>query len=134
MESTPLPSRQRWSAKNRGVRVIDVTSDETAKQLPKDFVGKHSSGKILHEMFDLVLLTQVPYGDAIINMEGCETPVGPYSAYGNAFVCNSSVIETTRILLERGFDPPLIRSINVVGGAEENQRLYKKYRKRVRWL
>jgi len=130
----PVTIEAAMECKKRGVKVIAITSTEYAERLPKDFPGRHPSGQNLHDMFEHVIYTYVPYGDALLSMDGVESLVGPYSTYGNAFICNALVIETCRILVEEGQDVPIINSINVVGGREKNERLYKKYRQRIRWL
>ena len=130
----PVTIEAALEAKKRGVKVIAITSTEYAQRLPKGFVGRHASGLNLHELFEHTLLTYVPYGDAIVSVDGIESSVGPYSTYANAFICNSLVLEAAAMLVERGIDPPIINSINVLGGAEKNQILYRKYRPRIRWL
>jgi uncharacterized phosphosugar-binding protein len=121
-------------ARKRGVQIIAVTSTEYATRLPKDFKGRHSSGQNLHDMVELVLYTHVPYGDAIVQMDGVESGIGPYSTYANAFICNSLVLEASDILMKRGVNPPIINSINVIDGERKNKELYAKYRPRIRWL
>ncbi len=130
----PVTIETGLECKRRGVEVIAVTSTDYARRLPRDFAGRHSSGQNLHEMFDLVLLTEMPYGDAIVEMEKCQSMVGSYSTYANAFICNSLTLEATAILIERGIEPPIINSINVVDGMEKNKALYKQYRPYIRWL
>ncbi|MFA5291717.1 MAG: sugar isomerase domain-containing protein [Phycisphaerae bacterium] len=130
----PVTIETALEAKKRGVKVIAVTSTDYAERLPKDFVGRHPSGSNLHEMFEHVLLTYMPYGDAIVNIDEIESGVGSYSTFANAFICNSLVIEAANILAQRGIDPPIINSINVIDGFEKNRKLYKKYRNRIRWL
>jgi uncharacterized phosphosugar-binding protein len=130
----PVTIETALECKKRGVKVIAVTSTDYANRLPKDFPGRHPSGHNLHEMFDTVLFTYVPYGDAIVKMDGIDSCIGAYSTFGNAFICNCLVIETCRILIEEGVQPPVINSINVLGGKEKNEHLYRKYRKRIRWL
>lgn len=121
-------------ARRRGVRIIAVTSTGYAERLPKDFPGRHSSGENLHEMCEHVLLTYVPYGDAVVHIPGVESGVGSCSTFVNAFICNSLVLEVARLLVERGVQPPIINSINVIGGAQKNKALYDRYRPRIRWL
>lgn len=130
----PVTIETMLEARRRAVRVIAVTSTAYAERLPKDFPGRHSSGQNLHEMCEHVLLTHVPYGDAIVNIEGVESGVGPYSTYANAFLCNSLVIEASRMLVDRGIAPPIVNSINVLDGFQKNQALYARYRPRIRWL
>lgn len=130
----PVTIETALEAKKRGVKVIAITSTEYARTLPKGFGGRHESGLNLHELFEDTLLTYVPYGDAIVDMDGVASRVGPYSTFANAFICNSLVLEASSMLVTRGIEPPIINSINVLGGAEKNQVLYQKYRPRIRWL
>ena len=130
----PVTIESFLEAERRGITVIAVTSCEYANKLPRDFKGRHASGLNLHEIAGNLILTNVPYGDGIIKMDGVDSVVGAYSTYCNAFVCNSLVLETCRILVERGIEPPIINSINVLDGLERNQKLYAKYRPRIRFL
>ncbi len=130
----PVTIETALEAKRRGVKVIAVTSTEYAGRLPKGFRGRHKSGLNLHELFELTLFTYVPYGDAIVEVDGVESGVGSYSTFANAFICNSLVLEAAAMLAERGIDPPIINSINVLDGEKKNQVLYRKYRPRIRWL
>lgn len=130
----PVTIESYLEAEKRGITVIAVTSCEYANTLPRDFGGRHKSGKNLHEIAENLILVNVPYGDGIIKMDGVASVVGAYSTYCNAYVCNSLVLETCRILVERGIEPPIINSINVDGGLEKNQKLYDKYRPRIFYL
>ena len=130
----PVTIEAALEAKKRGVKVIAVTSTDYATRLPKDFGGRHSSGMNLHEMFEHTLLTYVQYGDALVEMEGIASRVGPYSTFANSFICNSLIMDAAEILEQRGIEPPIINSINVLDGAARNQALYQKYRPRIRWL
>lgn len=130
----PVTIETAIECKKRGVKVIAVTSTDYAEKLPKDFPGRHATGQNLHEMFDTVLYTYMEYGDALVKMDGVGSKVGSYSTFGNAFICNSLVLKTCELLVEDGFEPPIINSINVEGGLEKNQELYAKYRPLIRWL
>lgn len=130
----PVTIESFLEAERRGITVIAVTSCDYANRLPRDFGGRHKSGLNLHEIAGNLILTNVPYGDGIIHMDGVESVVGAYSTYVNAFVCNSLVLETAALLVERGIDPPIINSINVIDGAQKNKALYDRYRPRIRYL
>ena len=130
----PITIESFLEAQRRGITVIAVTSCEYANTLPKDFKGRHPSGLNLHEIAENVILTNVPYGDGIIKIDGVDSVTGAYSTYCNAFVCNSLVLEASRILVERGIEPPIISSINTADGMEKNQKLYAKYRPLIRYL
>jgi uncharacterized phosphosugar-binding protein len=130
----PVTIETAIQAKKRGVKIIAVTSTDYAENLPRDFPGRHETGQNLHEMVDTVLYTYMKYGDALIEMDGVGSKVGSYSTFGNAFICNSLILKCCEKLVEAGMEPPVINSINVVGGTEKNQKLYEKYRPVVRWL
>jgi uncharacterized phosphosugar-binding protein len=85
-------------------------------------------------MFEVTLLTYMEYGDAILNLPGIASKIGAYSTFGNAFICNAMVIKACEMMLAEGMEPPVINSINVEGGLEKNQKLYAKYRPRIKWL
>jgi uncharacterized phosphosugar-binding protein len=130
----PVTIESYLEAERRGVNVIAVTSCDYANRLPRDFKGRHKSGLNLHEIAKNLILTNIPYGDGIIHMDSVESVVGAYSTYANAFVCNSLVLEASRILVERGIEPPIINSINVLDGLERNKKMYDHYRPRIRFL
>jgi len=130
----PVTIETAIECKKRGIDVIAVTSTDYAEQLPRDFVGRHPTGQNLHEMVDTVIYTYMEYGDALLQMDNIPSKVGSYSTFGNAFICNSLVIRTCELLVEMGIEPPIINSINVVGGLEKNKKLYAKYRPRIKWL
>ena len=130
----PVTIETAIQCKQHGVDVIAVTSTDYAEKLPRDFPGRHPTGQNLHEMFDVVLYTYMEYGDALVKMDGVASKVGSYSTFANAFICNSLVLKTCELLVEDDIEPPIINSINVVGGTEKNRRLYEKYRPLIRWL
>lgn len=130
----PITIETAFECQKRGVKVIAVTSTDYAEKLPKDFAGRHPSGKSLHEMFEITLNTYMEYGDALVDVEGIPTRIGAYSTFGNAFICNCIMIRACELLVEAGIEPPVIRSINTEGGLEANQKLYDKYRPLIKWL
>lgn len=130
----PITIETALECRKRGVKVIAVTSTDYAEKLPKDFPGRHPSGLNLHEMFEITLNTYMEYGDALVEVAGIPTRIGAYSTFGNAFICNCVMIRACEMLVEDGFEPPIIRSINTKGGLEANQSLYAKYRPLIKWL
>ena len=130
----PVTIETALQCQKRNVKVIAVTSTDYAEKLPRDFAGRHPSGKNLHELVDTVIYTYMEYGDALIQMDGVASKVGSYSTFGNAFICNSLVLKACELLVDEGIEPPVINSINVIGGLEKNQALYAKYRPLIRFL
>jgi uncharacterized phosphosugar-binding protein len=64
-----------------------------------------------------------PAGDALIALEGVETPVGPGSTIAAVALVNSVKVRTAELLAERGALPPVLTSAAVVG-REESARLF----------
>ena len=56
-----------------------------------------------------------PIGDALVSIDGLETPVGPGSSVGVAVV-NEIKVRTAGLLVARGGMPPVLTSGSVVGG------------------
>jgi Uncharacterized protein containing SIS (Sugar ISomerase) phosphosugar binding domain len=121
-------------AKERGVKTIGVTSTSFADAVPKGHRARHPSGKSLHEIVDVFVDSHMPYGDALVEFEGLGQKVAPSSTLVNCFTVNLLVVETVRMLLERGFAPPLWQSANVPGGDEANREYQEKYRGRIKHL
>ncbi len=115
-------------AKRRGVTSIAITSRTFADNVPKTHQSRHPSGANLYESVDIWINNHLPYGDAILEVEGCEQNVGPTSTYCNCFAVNCLVVETCKYLASKGYVPPVFRSGNMPGGDEYNQHLVEKYK------
>ena len=104
---TAVPIEIAQGAKARGLPVVAVTSAESP----------------LSEQADVVLDLCTPAGDALVELDGLETPVGPGSTVAAAVLVNAVKVRTAELLLERGALPPVLTSPALVG-AEESQRLF----------
>src|SRR6266540_7257015 len=51
--------------------------------------SNHPEGRKLHEVVDLVLDTGAPLGDAMVHVDGLDTPVAPGSTVGGCLVVNA---------------------------------------------
>lgn len=114
-------------AKRRQMVTIGVTSKSFADALSKDHPSRHPSGKNLYQEVDYFLNCHLPYGDAVVEIEGCPQKTGPISTFCNTFVVNLLVIETVKALVAMGVEPPLWMSANLPGGDEANRKLEEKY-------
>jgi len=114
-------------ARKRGVKTIGITSTSFADKLPHDHPSRHPSGANLYQVVDVFINNHLPYGDAIISIEGCEQNVGPTSTFCNCFATNFLVLETCKYLVSKGYIPPVFRSGNLPGGGEYNEKLFEKY-------
>jgi uncharacterized phosphosugar-binding protein len=76
----------------------------------------------------------MPLGDAVVEFENVAARVAPVSTLVLSYTLNLMVIETVRLLKERGFEPPVWTSGNMPGGQEAGRKLIEKYRSRIRLL
>jgi uncharacterized phosphosugar-binding protein len=106
-------------AKQRGLKVIIVTSMSHTGSV----TSRHSSGKKLHELGDIVLDNGVPAGDASLAFEGMVAKAGPVSTILGAAVLHSMMAEAIQHMLNKGHQPPVRISANLEQGDANNQRL-----------
>ena len=119
----PLPIEMAIIAKEKGAKVIAITSLEASKKLK----SKHSSGKNLWQIADVVLDNCVVDGDASIDMDGLDTKICGMSSITTAVLIEASVYRAAEMLLSEGIVPPVLKSQNIEGGPEYNERLLDKY-------
>lgn len=112
------------SAQEKGVKIVALTNVNYSKQV----TSRHSSGKRLFELADIILDNHGDTGDACCSIEGIEQKVGPSSTVVGATILNTIIVEVTRKLIEHGVEyPPIFYSANLDGGDQLNQELFKKY-------
>jgi uncharacterized phosphosugar-binding protein len=114
-----VPIEMAQGARRRGLPVIAVTSVEHS--LAGD--PSHSSGTRLLDHADLVLDLCTPPGDALVGIDGLETPVGPGSTVASVAIANELKSQTAALLVERGAMPPVLTSPLLVG-RERSQQLF----------
>jgi uncharacterized phosphosugar-binding protein len=115
------------AAKARGHKVIAVTSLEHTNGVPT----KHSSGKRLSEIADIVIDNLAPYGDSSLKIEG-GIGVGAVSSITAAFIAQLITIGVAEAIQGRGKTPPVYLSANIPGGGEHNRVLEDVYGDRIR--
>jgi uncharacterized phosphosugar-binding protein len=118
-------------SKRRGLPVIAVTSLAHSRASQP----RHSSGKRLYEIADIVVDNCAVAGDAMVRVPDLEYPVGPGSTIGGAAVVNMIKCETARLLTERGKPPTVLTSGYFIGddaAREQIERVYDEYRERTR--
>ena len=96
---------------------------------------KHSSGKKLIDIADVVLDNCTPAGDALVNINGLADPVGPGSTIGAATVTNALKVAVAEKLTLLGKPPLVLTSSYFIGAEASKQRFdesYDDYRARVR--
>jgi uncharacterized phosphosugar-binding protein len=121
-------------ARKRRMLTIGITSRSFADALKKDHPSRHPTGRNLYQEVDYFLDNHLPYGDAVVPIEGTDRKMGPTSTFCNVFVINLLMIETAKALVARGVEPPILTSGNLPGGDEANRRLIDRYLPRVKHL
>lgn len=112
------------AAKKKGVKIIAVTNLTYSQSV----TSRHSSGKRLFEVSDIILDNHGDIGDGSCSIPGVEQKVGPSSTVIGATILNTIVVEVTRQLLEKGIkEPPIFYSANLDGGDQLNRELFMQY-------
>jgi uncharacterized phosphosugar-binding protein len=122
------------TARERGVRLVGISSREHAEQTAADHPARHPSRANLHDLVDVAIDSKVPVGDAVMDVPGATEPIAAISTFTNAYVLNCLVLATVEALVARGIEPPVWRSGNAPGGDEANGRFLGRFRGRVRAL
>ncbi len=131
---------------NSGVNevVIDVALEARRKRMPLIAVvsvehcsvakPRHSSGKRLTDIANIVIDNCTPAGDALVRVEGLDDPVGPGSTIGGAAVTNALKVEVAQRLVARARPPIVLTSSYFVGEERSRERFessYDDYRRRI---
>jgi uncharacterized phosphosugar-binding protein len=118
------------AAKEAGLTVIGLTSRAYAGGFP----ARHSSGKRLDEIADIVIDNHVDPGDAAVALPGLEQKVGPTSTALGSAILQALVVQTTANLIARDEEPPVFVSANIPGGDEHNREVLARVGDRIRYL
>ena len=89
------------SAKENGLTVIAVTSLPHSSASP----SRHSSGKRLFQVADIVVDTRASLADALIRIDGLDAPVGANSTSVAIAIAHAIVTATAEKLVQRGIKP-----------------------------
>ena len=119
----PLPIEVAMTARERGLGIIAITSLAHSTSV----ASRHSSGKKLFELADVVIDNLGEPGDASVVLEGFDIPVGPTSTITGAYIMNEITIAAVRWMLENNIAPPVFKSANLDGSKEHNDELRGRY-------
>jgi uncharacterized phosphosugar-binding protein len=109
--ATSVPIEMAMGARERGLHVVAVTSVAHSLATPSG----HPSGTRLLDHADVVIDTCTPPGDALVTLEGTESPVGPGSTMSYTAIVNEIKVQTAAHLIALDAMPPVITSANVIG-------------------
>jgi len=91
-------------------------------------------GSRLLDEADLVIDLCAPHADALIDIKGLDTPVGPGTTVTAVAIVNSIKVRTAELLTERGLMPPVITRASVVGAERSRDLFDSAYREHSRRL
>jgi uncharacterized phosphosugar-binding protein len=94
-----------------GVRVVAIVSRQHADKTSSN----HAGGIKLHDVADLTLDTGAPPGDAMVHIDGLDTPVAPGSTVGGCLLVNAIKAEVAQRLTQAGQPPKVLTGAAVVG-------------------
>jgi uncharacterized phosphosugar-binding protein len=116
--TVPIEMAEQFKA--QGIRVVALVS--LAHCVAS--TTKHPGGKKLTDIADLVLDTGAPVGDAMVKIEGLDTPVAPGSTVGGCVLVNAIKAEVAARLTKAG-QPPKVLSAAATVGAERCRELFE---------
>ncbi|MEW6306703.1 MAG: SIS domain-containing protein [Verrucomicrobiota bacterium] len=114
----------------RGIKVVAIIS----RQHSDASVSQHPSGRKLQDFADLVLDTGAPVGDAMVKVDGLDTPVSPGSTVGGCLLVNSIKAEVAARLTKAGNPPRVLTAGAVVGKARATELFEAAYDEHARRL
>ena len=127
---TAVPIEMARGARERGLPVVAVTSLENASA----GTPSHSSGARLIDHADVVVDLCTPPGDALIQVDGVDTPVSPGSTVAAVVIANEIKARTAAALAERDVLPPVITSAALVGTERSGELFESAYAEHARRL
>ena len=123
-----VPVEMARGARQRGLRVVAVTSvAQSMSDTPDPRVGE----RLLDEA-DLVIDLCTPHADALIDITGLDTPVGPGSSLAAVAIVNAIKVRTAELLVARGAMPAVITRASVVGTDRSRELFDAAYREHAR--
>jgi uncharacterized phosphosugar-binding protein len=106
-----VPVEMAEQFRRRGLKVVSIVS----RQHSEASQSKRADGRKLGDFSDLVLDTGAPKGDAMVRIEGLDTPVAPGSTVGGCLLVNAIKAEVAARLTAAGQPPRVLSAANVVG-------------------
>jgi len=120
-------------AREIGMKIVTVSSAEGYK----DVKTRHSSGKKLVELSDVVIDSSIPAQDASVTLKNHQDKIGPISTISFVSIVWMTVCTVAEILADRGVKLYIHPSHNVPGDTTAHERLdaaLAMYKKRAKVL
>ena len=110
-------------AKKIGMKVIALTS----RAFSEGVTSRHSSGKLLLDVSDIVIDIKCEKGDASLSMEGLPEKFCGTSTVLGMVAMEAMMARTIELLVESGVNPPIYVSSNLDEGDAINEKLIEQY-------
>jgi uncharacterized phosphosugar-binding protein len=124
------PIEMALAAKARGAKTVALTSLRHTERV----TSRHSSGKRLFELCDLVLDNGADYGDACLPVGQTGLRMGPVSTISGAFLINAIMAEAVERLAGRGIAVDVYQSANGQGGEAAADEIVQRWQPRIKGL
>ena len=126
--TTAVPVEFARGARARGVKVVAITSVAESETAPID----PAVGSRLLDEADLVIDLCTPHADAMVDVEGLDTPVGPGSTIAAVAIVNAIKVRTAQLLVSLGAMPAVLTRASVVGADRSRTLFDDAYREHAR--
>jgi uncharacterized phosphosugar-binding protein len=124
----PIEMAELFHAK--GVRVVSIVSRAHSDATE----SRHPTGKKLPDFSALTLDTGAPAGDAMVKIDGLETPVSPGSTVGGCLLINAIKAEVADRMTRAGHPPTVLSGAAIVGVERAKQLFESAYDEHARRL
>jgi uncharacterized phosphosugar-binding protein len=115
-----VPIEMAEEFQRRSVRVVSIISRAHSDAS----TSRRQDGRKLQDFSDVVLDTGAPVGDAMVHVEGLDTPVSPGSTVGGCMLVNCLKAEIADRLTQAG-QPPRVLTASAIVGAERATTLFE---------
>ena len=115
-----VPVEMAEEFQRRGVKVVSIISTTHSEAS----TSKHHEAKKLQHFSDITLDTGAPVGDAMVKIDGLDTPVAPGSTVGGCLLINAIKAEVADRLTKAG-QPPKVLTAGAIVGAERAAELFE---------
>ncbi|NLV77492.1 MAG: SIS domain-containing protein [Tissierellia bacterium] len=115
------------SAKSKGMKVIALTSLEFTGSV----TSRHSSGKLLKDISDVVIDIKCVSGDACLSMDGMDHKFCGTSTVLGMAVMEAIIAQTIEKCVKNGYIPPVYVSSNLDEGDAINNEHIKNYKNKI---
>ncbi len=117
-------------ARETGVTTIAITSMSHTREVS----SRHSSGKRLFELADIVIDNGARYGDVCLEIGPDRLAMGPTSTISGSFIINTVIAEAVDVLTRQGMSVDVYQSSNGEGGEAAVDAIVDRWKPRIKGL